>query len=160
MTDEEIIALAERYYKDGRASTAVPTRDEVVAMRLVLPIRAGCVARVRVVPDPYTGKMVRREPTGTGRANTVARPIFLKVDEIADLLEGDRERAARLTDAAFERGFRKRHLDDWINPRPTEEQRHLWTLLTTEPTSVDVGGVRKRRQRAIAWFRKAGRVVE
>ena len=126
MTDAEIVALAERYYKAGQASTAdadgIPTRDEVIAARLVLPIRAGCVARVRDVPDPYTGKMVRREVTGTGRVKTVARPVFLgrTVDEIARLLDGDRERADRLVDAAFEKGFRKRHLDDWTKPRPTE----------------------------------------
>jgi hypothetical protein len=57
MTDSEIIALALRYYKAGRASTAeadgIPTRDEVIASRLVLAIRAGCVARVRPFPRQY-----------------------------------------------------------------------------------------------------------
>jgi hypothetical protein len=165
MTDSEIIALAWRYYKAGRASTAeadgIPTRDESIANHLVLAIRAGCVARERVVRDLHTREMVRREATGTGRARTVARPVFLRsaVGSIAASI-GDCERAAELVDAAFVRGFRERYLDDWTRPAPTEEERHLWALLSTEPTSVDDGGVRKRRQRAVKWFEKQGRVVK
>jgi hypothetical protein len=45
MTDAEIVALAWLYYKAGRASAAeadgIPTRDEVIASRLILAIRIG-----------------------------------------------------------------------------------------------------------------------
>lgn len=155
MTDTEIIALAWRYYNAGRASTAksdgVPTRDEAIARFLVLAIRIGQVAR-------------QSNTTGTGRAKTVERPPLLTVvvDNVVGLT-GDRGKAAELVDSAFVKGYRKRYTNvlGWTKPpQPSAEERHSWTLLTTEPTSYDDGGVRKARQRATEWFRKQGRVID
>jgi hypothetical protein len=154
MTDAEIIALAWRYYKDGRARTAeadgIPTRDEVIASRLVLAIRIGQVERRKPKPSgcDYVATHAKR----------VARPLVLKI-AVANV---DHARAAELVDEAFMEGWRKRHLDEvgWTKPVPTEEERHLLALLATAPTSLDDGGVRKRIQRAIDWFRKQGRVIE
>ncbi|TWB89296.1 hypothetical protein FBZ93_11611 [Bradyrhizobium macuxiense] len=56
-------------------------------------------------------------------------------------------------------GWRKRHVDEvgWTTLQVMEEERHFTTLLNSKPTSVDDGGTRKRRQRAVEWFRKQGR---
>ena len=178
MTDAEIVALAWHYYKSGRASTTeadgIPTRDEVIASRLVLAIRLGELTR--------DGK-----PTGTGRLKTVARPIgkgqaitskerpalFLYIDHevrpigldlvidgvVALLLDG--RRAGDLVERAFSNGFKRRHVRTvgWTEPVLTDEERHTRTLLSTEPTSVD-GGVRKARQRAVKWFEQQGRAIK
>jgi hypothetical protein len=154
MTDAEIVALAWRYYKDGRANTAeadgIPTRDEVIASRLVLAIRIGKVERQKPKPSgcDYVATHAKR----------VARPLVLKI-AVANV---DHARAAELVDEAFMEGWRKRHLDEvgWTEPVPTEEERHFLALLATAPTSLDDGGVRKRRQRAVEWFRKHGRSIE
>jgi len=154
MTDAEIVALAWRYYKDGRANTeeadGIPTGDEVIASRLVLAIRIGQVERQKPKPSgcDYVATHAKR----------VARPLVLKI-AVANV---DHARAAELVDEAFMKGWRKRHLDEvgWTKPVPTEEERHLLALLATAPTSLDYGGVRKRIQRAIDWFRKQGRVIE
>jgi hypothetical protein len=180
MTDEEMIKLAWRYYKAERASTGeadgIPTRDEVIASRLVLAIRIGELTR-------------NGRPTGTGRLKTVARPIGkgqaisreerpalslmidnevrpigldFVIDGMESLLDGDCRRAAELVERAFANGFKRRYVRTagWTEPVLTEEERHSMTLLTTEPTSVDDRGVRKARQRAVHWFRKRGRVIE
>jgi len=156
MTDAEIIALAWRYYKAGRANTAeadgIPTRDEMMASRLVLAIRIGQVERRNPKPSgcDYVATHARR----------VARPLILKI--AVDNVGGYRARTAELVDAAFMEGWRKRHLDEvsWTKPAVTEEERHLSTLLNTERTSTDCGGVRKARQRAVRWFEKQGRAIE
>jgi hypothetical protein len=127
--------------------------------------------------------------TGTGRLKTVARPIgkgqkvnsaeqptlFLMIDdsvrpigldfvidEVALLLGGDRRRAVERVERRFAKGFKRRHVRTagWTVPVPTEEERHIMTLLTTKLTSVDDGGVRKARQRAVKWFEKQGRVIK
>jgi hypothetical protein len=159
MTDAEIVALAWLYYKAGRASAAeadgIPTRDEVIASRLILAIRIGQCERQKPKLSgwDYVATHVKR----------VARPLLLErvVDDLAMLLGGDRRRAAELADGAFMKGWRKRHLDQvgWIKRAVTEEERYSVKLLTTEPTSLDDCGVRKARQRAVKWFKKQGRVV-
>jgi len=180
MTEAEIVALAWLYCKAGRASTAeadgVPTRDEVIASRLVLAIRIAELTR-------------NGRPTGTGRLKTVARPIgkgqaisreerpalFLMIDNevrpigldllvdgVASLLGGDRGRAGELVERAFAKGFKRRYVctSGWTQQVLAEEERHFMTLHTTEPTSVDDRGVRKARQRAVEWYKKQGRVIE
>ena len=138
----------------------------------------------------HIGELTRNgRPTGTGRLKTVARPIgkgqkvnsaeqpalFLMIDDsvrpigldlvidgVAPLLGGDRRRAAERVERRFAKGFKRRHVRTagWTVPVQTEEERHIMTLLTTEPTSVDDGGVRKARQRAVKWLEKQGRVIK
>jgi hypothetical protein len=103
MTDTEIIELAWRYYKAGRARTAevdgIPTRDEWIASRLVLAIRIGQVEQHKPKPSgcDYVATHAKR----------VARPLFLKmaVDSVAGSTH-DYSRATDLVDAAFVEGWR------------------------------------------------------
>jgi hypothetical protein len=190
MTDEELGArlLNEAFGMTDEELAAPPTAEELAAMPGPQSIDDAVTKRLELAER--IGELTRNgTPTGTGRLKTVARPIGkgqkvdsaeqpavslmiddavrpigldFVIDDVATLLGGDRGRAGELVEQAFAKGFKRRYVRTagWTKPAPTEEERHVWALLSTEPTSVDDDGVRKRRQRAVEWFEKQGRVVK
>jgi hypothetical protein len=139
--DATILALAMRYYRAGRATTAepdgIPTRDEVTAARLVLAIHCGNVARVNAA--------------GKYRAKSAPRPEFMRIS-----LSGE---DPALVDAAFNLGFKMRRLVKvgW-DKEPDALRRALAEVTGPYDPKDDNARVRRHRAREeIAWAKAGGR---
>lgn len=142
----------------------MPTVDELVQRRLEFVERIGEVAR-HGTPLEFSeragvearGKAITEPGAWAGHHDTVARPLLmgLMYRDLAGFV--GKEKAFELVEQAFIRGFDRRRakLSDWL-PALTEEQRHFLKLLTTVPTPLDDGGVRKARYRAERWLAEHG----
>ena len=110
MTDAEIIALAVRYYKAGQARHGGSRWHPDARRKDSRDAGAADTLRLRRVGARRSGPVHREDGAAGGHRDWQGQdgsaPFFLgwAVVDIARMLDGDRERAARLVNAAFEKG--------------------------------------------------------